>query len=596
MSIFDSIKLGKGKRNSFDLSHNVKLSTDIGVLTPFLCQEVIPDDTFKVDSEVMVRMAPMIAPIMHDVNVYVHYFFVPNRLIWSEWREFITGGEDGKDDVSFPRVQVPSSYLNSGSLADYLGFPTVDDNNPIDGSSSVIFNALPFRAFNLIWNEYYRDQNLEPEININKDVSGVHNIVGYTAEFGSGEVTYTPKQAADRFFGNKYRAWEKDYFTSALPWTQRGETVRLPLQGEADLTVVAGKQTVESPIIVGEATLRLKDSSTGLNPPAGQGLVTASDPAGNATVGVTTPQSNGQLLDVNLSSDSTATTPLKAFTPTSNIADALKADMTTVTSTTINELRRSYALQRWLERNAFGGSRYIEQILSHFGVRSSDARLQRPEYLGGGKAPIRVSQVLQTSESTDTSALGTMAGHGLAVGKSNKFKKYFEEHGWVIGILSVIPRSVYQQGLPRQFSKFDKLDYAWPEFGHLGEQAVFNKELYFDFSFHNTEVQQGVSTNVNNQTFGYQSRYAEYKQISNRVCGDFKTTLDFWHLGRIFNGRPYLNSDFVHVKPSDASRIWAVNNYVDEATGEEIPLNHLWIQINNRIKAQRQLPYYGTPI
>lgn len=592
--IFDSIKLGKGKRNSFDLSHEVKLSCNMGNLVPILCEPVLPDDTFKVDSEVMMRWAPMIAPLMHNVDVYVHYFFVPNRLVWDKWRDFITGGENGNDAPSYPRVRIDSGatgHLSPGGLADYLGFPVLDDK---DAGRTAHFDALPFRAYNLIWNEFYRDQNLQPEIDIMKDVSGIHEVRAYELEYGGGTAQYNKAQAIDRFFALNNRAWEKDYFTSALPWTQRGETVRLPLTGEIDITAVQDaadpEVTVKSVEVVGV--------SAGTTPPTPQGNIEAGTQVGlgesNLMVNTdrqvgTNPDGSPNYLKLGAKLNGTA--------DIEGIASNLRGVAESAQSTTINELRRSYALQRWLERNAFGGARYIEQILAHFGVKSSDARLQRPEYLGGGKCPVRVSQVLQTSESTDSSPLGTMAGHGLAVGKTNKFKKYFEEHGYVIGIMSVIPRSSYSQGIPRKFLKFDKLDYAWPEFAHLGEQEVMNKELYYDFVNDNGSNLDNTNQDyIGNRAFGYQSRYSEYKQCSSRVCGDFKTTLDFWHLGRLFDGRPNLNGNFVQVTPDDSKRIWAVQELVDPETGEAKPIDHMWVMINHRIKALRQLPYYGTPI
>lgn len=600
--IFDSIKLGKGKRNSFDLSHEVKLSCNMGNLVPILCEPVLPDDTFKVDSEVMMRWAPMIAPLMHNVDVYVHYFFVPNRLVWDKWRDFITGGEDGKDSPSYPRVNINAYNLLSGGLADYLGFPTVD--NILDARSGAYFDALPFRAYNLIWNEFYRDQNLQPEIDIMKDVSGIHNVRAYESEYGGGTATYNEGQAVDRFFALNNRAWEKDYFTSALPWTQRGETVRLPLTGEIDITAV-GDDTLNAVHVDSQVDV----NSVSVNSPLGFNEApqnSGSLGAGSVMTDDDTDMTTRELLLQHTSNGNNPTisnTPVKltgvgrGTIPMNDVASRLKGVSETAQSTTINELRRSYALQRWLERNAFGGARYIEQILAHFGVKSSDARLQRPEYLGGGKCPVRVSQVLQTSESTDSSPLGTMAGHGLAVGKTNKFKKYFEEHGYVIGIMSVIPRSSYSQGIPRKFLKFDKLDYAWPEFAHLGEQEVMNKELYYDFfQDPGSNLDNTNQDYIGNRAFGYQSRYAEYKQCSSRVCGDFKTTLDFWHLGRLFSGRPNLNGNFVQVTPDDSKRIWAVQELVDPETGEAKPIDHMWVMINHRIKALRQLPYYGTPI
>lgn len=605
--IFDSIKLGKGKRNSFDLSHSVKLSCDMGNLIPILCEPVLPDDTFKVDSELMMRFAPMIAPIMHDVDVYVHYFFVPNRLLWDGWRDFITGGQDGKQGVDedgrslYPRVLIKWKDLKAGSLSDYIGYPTIEEDQikDLDGqvpstAQQCFFDALPLRAYNLIYNEYYRDQNVEPEVDICKDVSGVHGIRAYTSQSGSGDSDFTEAEAYERFLRIKQRAWEKDYFTSALPWTQRGETVSLPITTQVDLT---DNGNINSPI-TGEGIANVSHVADA----SPIGMESVLPPAGELRSGKQVGELTRELGigELGTADPVKLTGVAKVTVDPQSITHRISAE-TTSQSATINELRRSYALQRWLERNAFGGSRYIEQILAHFGVRSSDARLQRPEYLGGGKAPVRVSQVIQTSQTTtdgpDASELGSMAGHGLAIGKTNKFKKYFEEHGWVIGIMSVIPRSSYQQGMPRKFLKFDKLDYAWPEFAHLGEQGIYNKELYYNFAESmNSELSNENQDRVNNRIFGYQSRYSEYKQCPSRVCGDFKTSLSFWHLGRIFSHLPMLNNDFISTNKDDFSRIWAVNEYVDPETGEVSPITHLWVQINHRIRALRQLPYYGTPI
>jgi hypothetical protein len=274
-------------------------------------------------------------------------------------------------------------------------------------------------------------------------------------------------------------------------------------------------------------------------------------------------------------------THLKTGVPTPSGAFDLdlKANLGEGTSVTINDLRRSIKLQEWLEKNARGGARYIEQIFSHFGVKSSDARLQRVEFLGGGKTPVVISEVLQTSatqapEIAET-PLASMAGHGISVGSTHEFTKFFEEHGIVMGIMSVMPKTAYQQGTPRMFTKFDKFDYYFPEFAHLGEQEIKNKEIY--------------TTNdatYNEGTFGYTPRYAEYKYRESRVCGDFRSNLNFWHLGRIFSSAPNLNSAFVHPDPTTLNRIFAVT---DDNT------QHLWCQVYHDIKAIRPMPKFGVP-
>lgn len=519
MSIFTSVQIKKPPRTAFDLSHEVKMSMKMGKLVPFLCQEVVPGDTFRMNAEVMMRFAPMISPVMHRINVYTHFFFVPNRLIWKDWEEFITGGEDGQAEPVVPYFNFsgsdPNSMLfNVGSLCDYLGLPVeVRVNDPIRVS------ALPFRAYQMIYNEYYRDQNL-------------HEPVPFSLE--SGEVSFDDLENIVQL---RNRCWEKDYFTSALPWPQRGGDVHLPLAGDAPVFLddVAGYQVVKKGI----------DHMPQLNANLGSnnlGYLTDKDDVETSVSGV--------VLDPN---------------------GTMKADMSNVTSTTINELRRASRLQLWLERNARAGSRYVEQILSHFGVKSSDARLQRPEFLGGGKNPVVVSEVLQTSSTNEISPQANMSGHGISVGNTNRFKRFFEEHGFVIGIISVLPRTCYQQGIPRQYLKFDKFDHYFPTFANLGEQPVYNAELY--------------AGNNPLGTFGYQSRYSEYKYLPSRVAGDFRTNLNFWHMGRFFDNQPVLNEDFVTSDPT--KRIFAVT---DDDSDE------LFVQIYNNLKAMRPMPKFGTPM
>ncbi|MEM3318499.1 MAG: major capsid protein [Thermoplasmatales archaeon] len=511
--LFNQVRIKKQKRNVFDLGHERKFSMNMGDLVPILCEEVIPGDTFKMNSEVFLRMAPLVAPIMHRVNVYTHFFFVPNRLIWQDWEKFITGGENGNELPIRPFGRIASSNYQSygkGSLADYLGVSVFQEPQvPVE------YNALPFRAYQLIYNEYYRDQNLESPIIIRK-TSGLLDANEY-------EATRVIRK----------RAWEKDYFTSALPWTQRGGDVHLPLSGEADIMFKEGGQTFTK---FADGTIRPN---------------------------VQTFQSfgNGELEE----------TQGDAFTLDNS--SSLQADLTSATASTIEELRRATKLQQWLERNARTGSRYIEQILAHFGVRSSDARLQRPEFLGGGKSPVTISEVLQTSSTDTTSPQANMAGHAISVGSSHTFKKFFEEHGYVIGIMSILPKTAYMQGTRRHFYKSDKFDYYWPEFAQLGEQPVYKGELWSDFDGDDLE------------TFGYQSRYAEYKFIPSTVHGDFKDNLDHWHMSRKFANEPALNEQFIKADPTQ--RVFAV-------TDPNYP--KVYVQLYNNLKAIRPIPYFNTPM
>ena len=523
--IFDRIKLSKPKSSVFDLSHEKKLSLNMGDLVPVFLQETLPGDRFKVNMEHLIRFQPLLAPIMHRVNVYTHFFFVPNRLVWTDWEKFITGGSDGEQLPVFPRLK--SQYTQAvkpefarGTLPDYLGFPS--SSLPLTGDFKVDFSLLPFRAYQLIYNEYYRDQNLTPPI-----------------EFSKASGLFAEEVERKKLLTLRKRAWEKDYFTSALPWAQRGDQLSVPITGVAPVISNGNNptfvRTADGSIPVPGETKLANALTEGMLQDFGSQNISFGDETG------------------------------------------LKADMSSVSASTINELRQAFSIQKWLEKNARGGSRYVEQILSHFGVHSSDARLQRPEYLGGGKTPVVISEVLQNSASTDNSPQGQMVGHGISVGNTNEFRARFEEHGFVIGIMSIIPRTSYQNGLPRVFQKYDKFDYFFPDLAHLGEQPVKNSELYLDTTKNLDDIE-------NSGTFGYQPRYAEYRFVNDSVHGDMAGNLDFWHMGRKFTSLPPLNTSFVQSDPTN--RIFAV---VD-------PTEHkLIVQTYCNFQAIRPLPKFGTP-
>jgi len=487
----------------------------MGPLYPIMTQETLPGDSFRVNSEIMMRLSPMIAPMLHRVNVYTHYFFVPLRLVWSEWESFITGGKDGDEFPVSPFIYMDSEnspYFQKKSLADYMGLPIP----PTTVTQGFKVSALPFRAYQTIWNEYFRDQNLTDP-----------------TAFGTGSGEITDLAETVRLVSLRKRAWEKDYFTSALPWSQRGPEVELPA-------------TVEYK----DPTQMTRAGDLGL--PA-SGALHAGQDLGDGYRRLDSSDTQGLILE--------------------NI-DSL--------GLTINDLRRSNKLQEWLERQARGGARLTETILSHFGVRSSDQRLQRPEYLGGGRTPLTISEVLQNStsgyESSPTSLTpqGNMAGHGIAVGNSNRFKRRFEEHGYVIGLMSVLPKTAYQDGIHKMWTREDKFDYFWPEFAHLGEQEVLNQEIYADFN--EATPAQGQ------ETFGYQSRGAEYKYGVSTVHGDFRDDLAFWHMGRQFTSKPALNASFVESDPT--TRIFAITDEEEDK---------IYAQIYNNISALRPMPYFGTP-
>jgi hypothetical protein len=532
MNIFDSIQVRKPKKNKFNLSHEKKLTMNMGNLVPIMCQEILPGDRFKVNTELMIRMNPLTAPIYQRVKAYTHYFFVPNRLVWDEFKDFITGGVTGTAAPAPPRFltdQVTKTYLTESSLADYMGIPTIAPGATVINFQYV--SALPFRAYQLIYNEYFRDQTLTPEVTIVK-TSGTMASAGTDLQ---------------QILTMRKRSWQKDYFTSCLPQAQRGGSVIMPITGNAAVTY--------------KPTTDIWPASA----PAG-------GPGGFTTGGPISVIPNNTNNPGWIRTDGTsvpASQPLR-------IENIASVSMTGAT-TTINDLRTAARLQEWLEKNARGGARYIEQILHHFGVRSSDARLQRPEFLGGHNVPIVISEVLSNFEDATSDPQGTMAGHGIAVSGRHGFNRTFEEHGYVIGLLSVLPLTNYQQGIPRHFSRATKLDYAWPEFAQLGEQAVLDKELYYNPLIADTDPNGG------NGTFGYQSRYAEYKYNPSTSHGAFRSTLAYWGQTRIFPSKPSLNAAFVEADPSD--RIFAVQGSTDK----------LLVNLYHSVDAIRALPYFNDP-
>jgi hypothetical protein len=503
-NLFNSIKLQRPKKNVFDLTHDVKLSAEMGNLTPILTMECVPGDKFDIGCESLIRFAPMIAPVMHRMDVTMHYFFVPNRILWSNWEKFITDANSGVVmpylDSYFFENRFVSTYPTSQKTADYLGVPP-----PPNNSTSTQLNALPFAAYQCIYNEYYRDQNLIAPIN--------YKLTDGDQGTSSGRV----RELTDL----RKRAWEHDYFTASLPFAQKGAAVDIPLgQISGDLPVVT-----------------TGPSTTVLTTGAGQTL-----------------------------NNATSTPPFAANTM------FVETDGVDLQPTTINDLRRAFRLQEWLEKNARGGTRYIENILTHFGVKSSDKRLQRPEYITGVKSPVIISEIVNQTGETAGLPQGNMAGHGISVSSGRSGSYYCEEHGYIIGIMSVLPKTAYQQGIPKTYLKNDTLDYFWPSFAHIGEQPVENQELY-------------AYTTTGTQTFGYVPRYAEYKFMPSRVAGDFRTTLDYWHLGRKFATQPALNGAFVNCDAT--KRIFAVNTPAGDS---------LYCHVLNKIKAVRPMPKFGTPM
>lgn len=594
-NIFNSVSAKTPKRHKFKLNHQAKLTGEMGELLPIFCQDVLPGDRFRIATQQLVRFAPMIAPIMSDIDCYVHFFFVPNRLIWKDWETFITGSKNGKkvseeDLPAQPKLRIPYSWLNkkfsevqSGieadekriggncSLMDYLQFPTVDKDFAPSRDAELYYDVdeLPFRAYQRIFFDWYRDENLS-----SFDDFDVIDTEDYNNGINEIQAPDAATQRGAILLKLQRRAWKKDYFTSALPFAQKGDDVLIPGSG-AGLSGFVPLQRLkegDSASTSGIYDFRIDTkTNTGWTP-----AMYDSIEIGN--VNTSTPRSVGFLINQKDGSNSG-----KISFNVENFG--INFGDTNISEGTIRELRRAMAAQRFLEREAVAGSRYIEQILAFFGVKSSDARLQRSEFLGGSKQPVVVSQVLQTSQSTteasssDPSPLGQPAGNAVSAGGKYIFDRTFEEHGWVIGLLSVVPRAEYMNGYPRKYMKNDRFDYYWPQFAHIGEQEIKRGELKFDFFSNNPR---------NDETFGYTPRYAEYRFINSHVHGDFKDTLEYWTLVRDFGkAQPLLNEEFITCKPS--TRIFAYEE-------DKLDFNHLWIQVGFNIDALRPLPKYGESI
>lgn len=485
------------KRTKHGLSHYKLLSCDMGELIPVSCFEVLPGDSVAHATSALIRVSPLLAPVMHPISVRVHHWFVPNRLVWDDWEPFITGGSDGEGEgSSYPVIDVAS--FAAGALGDYLGLPPGVDLGPV--------SALPFRAYNLIFNEFYRDADL----------------VSARALSTAGGTDATTAVTLAKI------AWEKDRFTTARPWPQKGPDVSLPLGTTAP--VISDGNGIPTYTIDGNTR----------NLIGTVGNATASWSSGNAS-----------------------------GSPAVWLDPKLQADLTNATAVNVNDVRLAFALQRYQEARAQYGHRYAE-YLRFLGVRSSDARLQRPEYLGGGKQTISFSEVLQTAPTTDgddTEGVGNLKGHGIAAVRSRRYRRFFEEHGHVLSLMSVRPKTMYGNGLNKMWSRTTKEDYWQRELEKIGQEEILNKEVY-------------VGDSAPNDVFGYNDRYSDYRSIPSSVAGEFRSTLNYWHMARIFAGDVTLNSDFVTADPT--KRINAVQS-----------ADVLWCMVNNSVQARRMVARGG---
>lgn len=489
-------------KSMFNLSHEKLLTCNMGDIVPITWYDASPGDVFRGNTSLLVRTQPLLAPVMHKVDCFIAHYFIPNRLLWSEWENFINGGLDGTQAPTRPTITFATGPGIS-TLADYLDVPPKMTGFNTDG---IVVDARPFRAYGLVYNEWFRDQQLNTPVTVS------------TAS-GADVTTNTSLKKA---------CWNKDYFTAARPEPQLGTEVTIPLTGDAPVVSDGTEPTFKS------ATLAT--GSHGLRMQSGANTTTYdNNPGATAT---------------DIIFDDTG----------------LEADLSSVSAVNINDLRTASALQRFKEKTNRMGARYVEWLASMFGVRVQDSRLQLPEYLGGGNVTIQFSEVLQTAEGTDP--VGELRGHGIAAGKSNRFKYFVPEHGIIMTCLVVRPKTVYAQGLNKKWNRSSPYDFLIPDFAHLGDQAVLNKEVY-------------AAAASPNSTFGFVPRYDEYRTIPNTIAGEFRDTLDYWHMARIFDSEPALNAAFVSADPTD--RIYAT----DAA--------QLQVRAMHSIKAKRLLPKKANP-
>lgn len=516
------------KRSKFSLSHHALLTMKMGQLVPVACFEALPGDTIQHSVAALIRCAPLVTPVMHPIDVRFHTFFVPNRIMWNQggsdnsgWEAYITGGPTGADNQVHPSITLTPSV---DTLADFFGLPFVNQ----------AYNALPFRAYSMIWNEFYRDQDLQTALTV-------------STAAGADSTTNTAVQNI---------CWEKDYLTSCRPWTEKGGTVTLPLGTQAPVRGI-GIQSTSADSAASITYYDTDSTSTHTDP----GWLSSQSGGGNIAIRAQTTGTVGA----------------------SNIPQIF-ADLSTATAASVNTIRHAFALQRFEEARAKYGSRYTE-YLRYLGIRSSDARLQRPEYLGGGRSVIQFSEVLQTAPTTAGTAggaggVGQFGGHGLSAARTNRYRRFFEEHGIVMTLMSVRPKTIYSNRIGRMWMRglaaynatmsASKEDYFQRELQHIGQQGVNALEV-------------DATNSETNSVFGYQDRYDEYRRQESYAAALMRTTLNTWNLNRTFAGAPSLNSTFVSCVPT-------TRTFADTSN------DNLYVMVRHSIQARRMLAREGNAL
>ena len=572
--------------STFPLGRTTLVGANFGELVPVFVQEVLPNDKFKVVGNANIEFAPMIAPMMHNVKASFHYFYVPDRLLFKDFETAFTGSRDGR---SLPEDEVPempgfipqtpfpeaenvtkvADRMVASSLFDYLEYPVSEDDQPDEklSTSSLWMSDLPLRAYFKIWYDWYRDENLQYKNWDNDDFADYYE--AWETWFDNSLSYFDAINYCLPNLNVRHRSYKKDYFTAALPSPQKGEPVVLSLGDKAPVGVPSNNQNrLIGNFSLGQPYMMSSLSGENLNAlwvPFSEFQTTKMELASSNV--------NGSFIET-----------VNALTGQGRFdipANTLYADLSQATQVTINELRTAFAVQRILEAINLGGSRYNEYLLGQYGTAPTDLRLNRPQFLGGWHTQVAVQKVLQNDlpyeEGSQFNQVGYAAGRSFAAGTSHIFNQEFKEPGYIIGLMSIMPQAAYSQGLPRHLSRKTRWDYYNPNLAYLGEQAILNKELYIS-----------GDDSVDNATFGFMQRFAEYRTAYNTIHGDFRGSLDYYHMYRKFTDTPVLSEDFILTNSVDARpfAFWQANSNVNQL---------IWAEINHGVMASRPMPYNPMP-